>query len=265
MMQNRTFFKFPLWVPTHRHRRFFKVKKELYRLIQNIISEKSTDPDDSVLSDMIWARDSEGRKMQEHELHDELITLFVTGFETTGNALSWIFIRLAQHPNYQEKLYSEIQDLKVKEDASLKDLMSSTWLKAVINETLRLHPPVWGYPRRCLNGDSIGGQAIPEKAHVHLSIFMAQRHPEYWHNPDEYKPERFVERADHPAFFPFGIGSRMCIGEHLAYLEMYSLVYFLISKFKVELTLHEPVEMLSLITLHPKGDVYLKFSPRNGG
>ncbi len=264
MMQNRTFFKFPLWVPTPRQRRFMKTKKELREVVEAIIREKTLKPDETVLSKMIQAEDPDHGKMTISEIHDEFLTLFVTGYETTANALSWIFILLARHPLIQEKLYREIKDLDNEGGGpSLGSLKENAWLQAVINESLRIYPPVWGYPRRCKEGDKIDGFTIPPKAHIHLSIFMAHRNPKYWDQPNMFKPERFLEKQDHPAFMPFGLGARMCIGKHLALQQMNSLVYNVISKFRVEPVSFDLIEMQPMVTLHPKGEVLLKFISRH--
>jgi len=263
MFQNRSFFKFPLWIPNKRHRSYFKTKNVLQELVFSIIDSKTTNSDDTLLSRMILARDQDGNGMSKLELHDEFLTLFATGFETTGSALSWALLLLASNPDKQEKLFESVTTLSQNGEPIVASLHQNAWLNAVVKETLRLYPSVWLIARKSIDVDVIDTMKIPKNAHVLLCTFMTHRDPKFWEDVEEFKPERFIEQNDHPSYLPFGIGARMCIGNHFSHLEMITALYTICSNFKLEITPETKLEIDPKITLQPKGKIMVQLIPRN--
>jgi cytochrome P450 len=262
MYHNRTFFKPPLWVPTPQHLRYYKTKKALHELVGRILDIKSSDADDTLLCRMMLAKDADGKGMSRDELRDEFLTLFVTGFETTGSAMSWMLILLAQHPEIQEKLYMRVRDLHHSEKSLSIEIMQCDLLNAVVRETLRLYPSVWLIARKCVNEDVVGGFRIPKRSHVLMCSFMSHRDAKYWSDVEKFDPERFILDKDNPSYLPFGVGNRMCVGNHFSHLEMITVLYRICVNYRVELKSGAKIEIDPKITLQPKGNVQIRLHRR---
>ncbi|MDX1446368.1 cytochrome P450 [Lishizhenia sp.] len=258
LYHNRNFFKFPLWFPTRRNIVYKKTKEELKQLVHEIIALKKTDNDDTLLCRLIQATDEQGNKMTTDELHDEFLTLFVTGYETTGSALSWALILLAQHKKMQDKLVEEL----IENDTHLEGVTRSKWLNGVIKETLRLYPSVWLIARKPIVEDHVNGWKIPKKAHVLICSFIAHRDPKYWQDPEKFLPQRFFNRQDLSGYMPFGLGARMCIGNHFSHIEMMAVLAKMSKAYSFSLPSDQRVEIDPKITLQPKGDLSLNIVPR---
>ena len=168
-------------------------------------------------------RDS-GRAMPDGQLVTEIMTLIVAGHETTALTLNWAWYLLSRNLEVEEKLSCEIRRLYGDELPDPVDLSASRYLSQVLDETLRLYPPVWLITRKALNDDRLGEYFVPAGTEIYFSPFLIQRHPELWQDPDRFDPDRFQPkqlRARHPlAALPFSAGPRNCIGEALALFEM---------------------------------------------
>jgi cytochrome P450 len=166
-----------------------------------------------ILSLLLLARDEEGQGLTDAELRDELVTLLLAGHETTATALSWAFERLVRHPAVRERLLAEI------------DRGEDAYLEAVIHETLRVRPVVPNVVRLLTAPMRIGDDVLPAGARVAPSIYLANRHPGVYEQPEEFRPERFLGRApDTYAWIPFGGGIRRCIGASFALFEMRTIM-----------------------------------------
>jgi cytochrome P450 len=137
----------------------------------------------------------------------------------------------------------------------------------VIEETLRLYPPAWGVARETIEEDEVSGYRIPKGSQVAVSQYLAHRHPEFWDNPSTFRPERFAadQSPDRPryAFFPFGGGPRLCIGNHFAMMELQLTLATLAQRFRVELAPGPPIGVQPLVTLKPDKPVLVKLQLRN--
>jgi len=226
-----------------------------------IANRKKGERQDDLLDLLLDARYEDGEAMSEEQLVDEILILFAAGHETTSNALTFACELLAREPKIQEKIYQEIKSLKA-ETSDLMDVVTKAeFTNRVINETLRLYPPVYFIDRISLEEDKLEGKTIPKKTSILLAVYEIHRHKNYWKNPHTFNPDRFKENPRPEAYFPFGAGPRKCIGNNFAMFEMVLAVAELVSRFKIIPT-KEEIEILPLITLKPKNAV-LKFTKRD--
>ena len=178
-----------------------------------------------ILGMLLEARDRDsGRVMPDHQLVNEIMTLIVAGHETTASTLSWVWYLLSQHPEVEEKLSRELNDLHTSELGDLNDLGKFTYTRHVLDETLRLYPPGWLMTRRALKDDQLGDYFVPAGTEIYISVYNIQRHPELWEAPECFRPDRFdpdILQERHPlTMLPFSVGPRNCIGEIFARVEM---------------------------------------------
>ncbi|GAA0751192.1 cytochrome P450 [Psychroflexus lacisalsi] len=212
------------------------------------------------LLDMLMGLSYEdGSKMNEEQLIDEILILFIAGHETTSNALSFTIQLIGQKGKVQEKLFSEIKDLE--ERSLFEVLKESKYNQNVIEESMRLFPPVYFIDRQNIEEDSFKGFEIPKNTTLLFSVHQIHRNAKNWDNPSDFNPDRFAEtRSVTDFYFPFGAGPRKCIGNNFAMYEITLALHQLLKKFKIEEVKPE-IEIQPLISLKPK-NAFVKFSKR---
>jgi cytochrome P450 len=220
----------PAWLPSAQNRRLRRAVGVLDDMVNGIIAERlrtgADHPD--LLGMLMAARDEEtGAAMDSRQLRDEVITMILAGHETTANTLTWLWSLLSRNPAVERKLHAEIDGALGERVPALADLPALKYTASMIEETLRLYPPVWLFGRRAIADDVIGGFHIPAGGALFLCPYLAHRDPRFWDNPEGFDPERFsTESAAAPRFshFPFALGPRMCIGAAFATMEMQIVV-----------------------------------------
>jgi cytochrome P450 len=261
-MNGRLMFT-PTWLPTARNREFHRAKALVDRVVLELVARRRREaPQNDVLGLLLAAQDEESQTgMSDEQLKDEAITLLTAGHETAGAALSWAWYLLAEHPDVQEALAGECAAQLGGRLPGVDDLPRMPLATAVFEETMRLYPPAWGMPRESLSADEIEGYPLPAKATVVLSQLLAHRHPDFWHEPDRFDPARFLPgaAADRPkfAFFPFGGGPRICIGNNMAMVEGPLALAALAQRFQFTLVPDQRIEPDPTFTLRPKYGVRL--------
>ncbi|WP_373057850.1 cytochrome P450 [Zunongwangia sp. H14] len=237
---------------------------EAREILKKIVAERkrSGKKYGDLLDMLLEARYEDGNGMDEEQLIDEILILFTAGHETTSNALTFIAELLAGQPPVQEKILEEVKDAKGNSSNLFEFLKNCPYTSAVIEEGMRLYPPVYFIDRVNLEEDQFEGLTIPKGSSLLFSIFEIHRHRDHWKDPEAFNPERFAEggKKHEPYYYPFGAGPRKCIGNNFAMYEMVLTVAELVSRYKI-LAPSEEIEILPLITLKPKNAV-LKFSPR---
>ena len=218
---------------------------------------------------LLESRDEEtGEGMTNQQVRDEVLTLLLAGHETTANALCWTFLLLAQHPHIEATLQQEYQRVLNGRPPLIEDLPQLPLTRMVIEEAMRLYPPAWAFGRHALQEDEIGGYAVPKGAYVLLFPYVTHRHPAFWERPDEFDPERFSpERAAGRlrfAYFPFGGGPRLCIGNQFALAEAQLILATILSHYQLRLLPGALVVPEPLVTLRPQGGLFMTVH-RNGG
>ena len=247
----------PLSFPTPRNRRTRAAVRVLDDEVYAIITRRRADPavKDDLLAMLMEARDEDGQGMDDQQLRDEVLIMFAAGHETTANAMAWAFYELERHPAILAKLRAELAAVLGGRAPTADDLPRLVYTRQVIDETLRLYPPVFITNRQALQDDEVCGYRIPAGALVSVSPYAAHHDPKYWDNPYEFDPERFApERAaSRPryAYFPFGGGPRQCIGKDFALYEAAVVLAMAAQRFDWRLAPGEEVRPALRVTFRP--------------
>ncbi|HLL75872.1 MAG TPA: cytochrome P450 [Pyrinomonadaceae bacterium] len=213
-------------LPTAAHRRFFRNVARLDEVVFRIIAARRESGEDrgDLLSMLLAAQDEDGASMNDRQLRDEVMTIFLAGQETTALALTWAWHLLAENPSAESALHAELDEvLEGGGSARFEDLPRLRYAEAVVKESMRLYPPAWGVGREAARECEIGGYRIPKGAQVFMMSYAVQRDPRFFRDPESFRPERWTngETDDLPkfAYFPFGGGPRVCIGNSFAMTE----------------------------------------------
>jgi cytochrome P450 len=250
-------------LPTRGNRRARRAKQELDAVVQRIIAARRAQAGggDDLLSMLLEARDEEGG-MSDRQLGDEVMTMLLAGHETTANALAWTFHLLSRHPSAAERLRAELEEVLGGRAPTVADLSRLTYCRMVIEESMRLYPPVWTFSRTPREPDTIQGYDVPAGAVVILSPWITHRHPDVWEDPERFDPERFtpdrVARRPRFAYIPFAAGPRQCIGSGFAMNEAQLVLATLAQRFRVEPLSDRPVVPEPLVTLRPRGGLPMR-------
>ena len=237
MARSVALFPVPAAVPTRANRRLRRALRVLEAFIASVLdAARSTSAAPGDLAEIVLALDArEGPAA--HAARDELLTLVLAGHETTGAALAWTWFCLARHPEVEERVHQELDAVLDGRDATLADLPQLTYTRAVVDETLRLYPPVWLVPRKAIADDEICGESIAAGTDVLLSIYSLHRHGRFWDDADRFDPDRFRPEvaARRPAgvHIPFGLGPRACLGSRLAMTEVLLVIAILGRRFRL--------------------------------
>ena len=249
-------------LPLPRNLRFKKDIALLDSVVFKIIAQRRKSGEDTgdLLSMFMHARDEEtGEGMDDRQLRDEVMTMFLAGHETTANLLSWTWMLLSQHPAVQDKLRAELAEVLGGKAPTFEDLPRLTYTRMVLEEVLRLYPPAWILARQAREADEIGGFTIPKDSLIVLCSYVVHRLPRLWPNPEGFDPERFApgrEEGRHKyAYFPFSGGPRSCIGNAFAMMEAQLVLATVAQRFRLDLLPGHPVKADPSITLRPKDGV----------
>jgi cytochrome P450 len=217
-----------------------------------------------VLSMLLAAQDGDDT-MTDKQIHDHVLTFVAAGHETAQNTLAWTFYLLAKNPSVQEKLLAELQTVLAGRIPTLDDLPNLPYLEGVINESWRFYPPAWRQARQAVNDFELDGYHIPAGTIVVLSQWVLHNLPDVWGDPENFRPERWdPQRGQKPpqgAFFPFGLGSRICIGMPFAQLEAKLLLATILQHYTPQLTPQTRVVFQPLVTLRPKYGMHMRLEP----
>ena len=267
LMNERTmrFIATPLWWPTPFTRRLARGIHELDRVVFGIIeTRRRTDEAHEDLLDMLLrARDEDtGEGMTDRQLRDEVMTFLLAGHETTAVALSWTWYLLARHPQVAERLRAEVATALGGRTPTLEDLPRLQYARMVVEETMRLYPPVWGFFRQALGPDRLGEYTVPKGTLLFISPYITHRHPRVWEDPERFDPERFaperVRERPRFAYLPFSGGPRLCIGNEFALMEAQLAVAMTLQRYRLELVAGARVEPESRLTLRPRGGMAMR-------
>ena len=249
-------FTLPRSIPTPRNRRFARAVATLDRIAYGIIDERkgSGAIEDDAVSMLLDARYEDGSPLSRERIRNELLTLLAAGHETTSNALSWTFMRLSKHPAVARKLRAEVREVLGDRDPTFDDLSKLRYARWVFDEAMRIHPPVWVTGRRVIEEHELGGRRMPVGELVLLSPWVTQRRPDLWDDPEGFDPDRWealsVRGALPPfTFYPFGGGTRKCVGEAFAYLEAILVLAMVAQRCRLELVPGHPIVPSPQITL----------------
>ncbi|WP_141731137.1 cytochrome P450 [Oligoflexus tunisiensis] len=259
----------PLSIPTARNRKFLKARETLYNVIDEIIAlrQRTGSDRDDYLARLLTARDPETKKAMAHELvRDEIATFMLAGHDTTANTLSFTLWLLAQNHAIQEQVHQEIQTCLPPGGESLEDLDKLDLTMRCLQESMRLYPTAWMVNRTCKVDLQWGDYIFKKGTTFLLPQYAVHRHPRYWERPDDFWPDHFLAEkvADRPefAFFPFGGGTRKCIGYDLAIKEALLIVVNVIRRYQIACVPDTSFTLAPNITMAPVPGITLKLTPR---
>lgn len=262
--------RLPLWGLTPRQRQFKKAIRQFDIIVDRIIDQRLRDHSQqtNLLAKLVTAVDEteqDQAPMTRQQLRNELVTLLLAGHETTANLMTWCLFELSNRPELQDDLYHEVEKLDL-ESADVDQLHGLPLLYRVIQETLRLYPPVWLMERRTLQPDLIDQYEIPRRATVIIGPWIMHRHPRYWDHPNEFdpnhfEPSRFDSVPDY-VFIPFGKGPRVCIGMNFAVQEAMIILASVVKRFRFSNAGAKTAQPIPSITLRPPKDILIQITPR---
>ena len=212
------------------------------------------------LSMYVEAKDKNGRTFSDKELIDEIVTLIIAGYETSAGTLNWVWYLISQHPSVETLLLLESEKIIPKIDSinfeSINQMKYTQW---VIEETLRLYPPVWLFSRKSLKEDTLTEYDIPPDTDIYFSPYILHRTEKFWINPNNFDPSRFAndDKELKKSYYPFSLGPRRCLGEYFSFLEMKIHLGILIKQFTMNSEEQFPDLNLG-INLRSKNEIYLQ-------
>ena len=234
-------------------------------ILKGLVEERkrSNKKHNDLLDMLLDARYDDGTSMEENQLVDEILILFAAGHETTSNALTFTCELLARNPQAQSKILDEVRRIKSESDDIAHWIKNAAYTKLVIEESMRLYPPAYFIDRVNIEEDTFNGKTIPKGSTLLFSVYEIHRHPDFWDNPEDFIPERFLDENTKFSknYFPFGAGPRMCIGNNFAMYEMILAIVAMVEQFEIK-EKKSAIQIKPLITLKPQKAV-LEFIKRN--
>ena len=243
---------------------FIRAANRLDEIIYQIIAERRAQRSAGqdrldLLSMLLAAQDEDGSRMTDKQLRDECMTIFLAGHETTALALSWAWYLLSQHPEAEAALHAELDEALGGRTPTLEDLPKLRFAEAVINESMRLYPPAYAMGREATEDVRLGepgSYRIPQGMVVLLSPYVMHRDPRYYEAADEFRPARWLDglqkRLPRYAYFPFGGGPRLCIGNQFAMMEAVLLLATIAQRYRLRLAPTANITPWTGITLRPR-------------
>jgi cytochrome P450 len=232
-----------------------KLDEVIYRLIDE---HKSSGDTGDVLSMLLAAQDEDdGSRMSDKQIRDEAITIFAAGHETTAIALTWTWYALSQNPEVEAKLHEELDQVLGGRAPRPEDYPQLQYTRRVFAESMRMFPPAYMMGREAVRETELGGYKIPKYSQVVVSPFITQRDPRFYPDPLRFDPDRFLPEAESArhkfAYFPFGGGKRLCVGEGFAWMEGVLVLATLAQQWKLRLKPGFEIGFDPRVTLRPKG------------
>ena len=263
----------PLWIfdnllPTPNNLRFRRAIKQLDQIIYDLISRHREDREsDDLITMLLSAEDEDGTRMSGQQLRDELATLFFASHEAAALVLTWTCYLLALHPDKQETLVAELRSrLQERTSPRVADLPALPYTRMVIKEAMRLYPPNRSVGREALNDCEIGDYHVPAGTQLLMSQWVVQRDAKYFDSPEEFRPERwtpeFTSQLPKYSYFPFGGGSRVCIGQDFAIMEAMLVIATILRRFKLVLVEGQLIEPQPVVLLRPKNGIKIRTKVR---
>ncbi|MBP1155921.1 MULTISPECIES: cytochrome P450 [unclassified Paenibacillus] len=264
-------FDIPDMIPTRSNVEFKQAAKTLDEVIFGIIDQRRKHPEPGrgdLLSMLLDARDEEtGTGMSNKQVRDEVMTIFLAGHETTANTLSWTWYLLSQHPETEKKFHEELDRVLGGRKPTHDDLNRLEYTQQIVWESMRIYPAVWAVNREVYEEVEIGGRTYTPGDTLMMSQFVMHRNPKYYEQAERFLPERFagdmLKQIPAFAYFPFGGGPRVCIGNHFALMEATLLLATIGTRYQLRMAPdHRLVELEPLVTLRPKYGLKMVVSER---
>jgi cytochrome P450 len=259
--------------PTPLNLKLKQVLKEYRAFIDGIIQERlENSPDkNDLLSTFLAIRDEEtGEPMEDREIAEEVLGMIIGGHETSSTALTWIFYELDKNPAVEAKMVEEIQRVTENQQLEFEKVQELKYTKAVIQEAMRLHPPLWFENRNTLREVELGDSILPKGSMVILSRYALHRNSKVWKNPDLFDPNRFYPETPDTingfktsgAYIPFSSGPRVCIGRHFAMMEIIVILCTLLQKFRIRVSSDNQHAVATNLTMELRNGLLIDIEKR---
>lgn len=264
-------FTVPMWLPTPDNIAFKRARATFDRLIVGLIETRrqSGERHSDLLDALLETRDEDGQPMPASELRDEVAGIYFAGHETSANTLTWAFAMLAQHPEVFARVREEADRVIGDREPSAEDVTKLEYTGCVVRETLRMYPAGWILGRTATSDANLRGYRVRKGDFLGISPLVAQRLAESWPDPDRFAPERFAGDKTNSnrnfTYFPFGAGPHMCIGIHLALMEMQIVLAMFARRASLVVEKPEQVRMTSKLTLQVAGGLPVRVELRTHG
>jgi cytochrome P450 len=259
----------PRWVPYPGVQKVRRAVNDLYRMADSLIAETKDNPanDDDLRSLLTNATDPEtGKRMNDRDFRNNILTFIMAGYETTAEALTWTFYLLSLFPEVEQRVRSEIASVTQGCTLCAEHIEALSYTMQVIQEALRLYPPVPNIPRAARQHMRLGNEEIQARTPVYIPVYAVHRHEAYWCRPDEFDPSRFergaIKARDRFTYLPFGAGPRVCIGQFFAQLAGPAVLATLLDSFQLELRSGYIPEPRLQVTLRPAGGMPMRLMAR---
>jgi cytochrome P450 len=258
----------PRLVPVPGKKKFRRAIETVDRVVYRVLADRraSRQASDDLLGMLLTARDeATGDGMNDRQLRDELVGLFMAAFETTSLSVGWTIYALTQHRHVEARLASEVRRVLGERAPTFDDVRDLAYPRMVFEEGMRRYPPGWVLPRQANEDDEIGGYKIAAKSFILVCNFLSHTHPEFWDEPERFDPDRFsAERASGRskyAYYPFGAGPHQCIGNNFATMHAQFILASLVRRYRFELA--APVRVKAVhVTLRPDPALLLRVAAR---
>lgn len=257
-------------IPLPANVRFNRALRDLDDVVWTMINERratgrKADPGD-LLDMLLEARDVDGNGLTDQQLRDEVLTIFVAGFETVANAISFALLLLAHHPEIQEKIRAELDTTLNGDTPGYETVRSLPELTNAFQEAMRVYPPIWTVSRALVDDDEIGGYRIPAGSTVQIAPYLLHRDPRWWEKPNEFWPDHFTKERENArpryAYMPFGGGPRVCLGRNFAMMEGPIVIGTLLQRYRIKPGSDDGLaEPEAMISLRPKKGAMLRLEP----
>ncbi|MCA1648121.1 MAG: cytochrome P450, partial [Chloroflexi bacterium] len=251
-------FLLPSSIPTPSRYRLAHAVRRLDPVVYRIIAQRRADTVDhgDLLSALLHAQDEEGGRMTDRQLRDEAMTILLAGHETTALALTWSWYLLSEHPPTWARLAAELEAVLAGRVPTLADIAQLPYAEAVLLEAMRLYPPIFGIGREAITDCEVGGRVLPAGTNVYIAPWVIQRDARCFDAPDAFRPERWLDglarRLPRFAYFPFGGGPRLCMGQQFAMLEAVLVLTTIAQHWRLIHAPTRPVDIVPALTLRPK-------------
>jgi cytochrome P450 len=265
-------FAAPSWVPMPGDAEFETAVSNLEAVLDDVIAEREDSVGDErdgpmdLLSVLLRARDR--GEQSPSQLRDELMTTLLAGHDTTALALTYTWFLLSEHPDAERRVHEEVDSVVGDDRPAMEHVREFEYVEWVIDEAMRLYPPVYTLFRTPTERVELAGYAVPEGASVMLPQWAVHRSDRFWDDPETFDPARWhpERQADRHRFtyFPFGGGPRHCIGKHLAKLEAQLILATVATEYTLEFLGQTPLDLQPSLTVHPRQTMRMRVAERRG-
>lgn len=258
-------FNVPEWIPLPANRRFVAARRRYDAALTSAIRSTRAEGSDGLLGRVAELEEAHGGRLSDEEVRNEVTHAFMAGWTTTAAALMWTCYLLGRHPEVADTLRAEAADVLGGRAPTSDDMSGMPYNRMVVDEVLRLYPPLWVGARSPLEDDEIGGYHVPADAFVSFCSYLTHRHPDYWTDPESFDPGRWSADRGEPrspyAYLPFSYGPRSCLGEDVARTGLRLFAPMLVQRYRLRTDEDHPIEHHLGITLSSEQGVKVALSP----